>query len=141
MPTGRPRFQGKFQRRRQTKHVTFRQAYIALTMTVPRVTPSERANQIRAGSSVLIDVRQPKEWPAGVAEHARLLPLGDLCSSRREWKSFLQTAGDREFVLYCGAGVRSNIAARILRSEGFRAVNGGAYSEWVAAGWPTHPPN
>lgn len=90
---------------------------------------------------MLVDVRERKEWQKGFAETAVLLPLSDLSRSRVDWTKLRQTIGEREMILYCGAGVRSNLAARILRAEGFQAVNGGALRDWTAAGWPvSHPP-
>jgi rhodanese-related sulfurtransferase len=116
--------------------VTLRKYFKVLFTTVPRVAPNECADRIRAGATLLVDVREADEWPAGVADNAALLPLSDLYRSRQYWNTFLETVGDRELVLYCGAGVRSNFAARLLKAEGFRVANGGGFSDWAAAGWP-----
>ncbi|HEY0823328.1 MAG TPA: rhodanese-like domain-containing protein [Ramlibacter sp.] len=45
----------------------------------------------------------------------------------------------REFVLFCGAGWRSALAARTLQEMGMRNVAhiDGGYSEWVRQGAPT----
>ena len=111
-----------------------------LFMSVPRTTPAQSGADIHAGRSVLIDVREATEWSDGVAEKATLLPLSDLYRARRIWRPFLATVGDRELVLYCGAGVRSNFAARVLKAEGFRVANGGGLADWESAGWPVVPP-
>ena len=108
----------------------------ALFSPVGRVTPSRRFEALRAGRSVLVDVREPGEWEAGVAETSALLSLRDLIRARRQWRTFLAGVGERELVLYCGAGVRSHLACRLLKAEGYRAINGGAFREWKAAGWP-----
>jgi len=108
--------------------------------SIPRLHPADCAARIRSGAVVLIDVREPDEWTDGVAERAALLPLSDLNGPRTLWKPFLQTAANREMVLYCRAGGRSMIAAKVLAAEGFRTANGGAFSEWAAAGWPTVTP-
>ena len=120
--------------------MTPRKLLAALRVTVPRVSPATCIDRIRAGSALLVDVREKKEWQRGVAESALLLPLSDLSRSRVEFGALRERVGERELILYCGAGVRSNLAARILRTEGFRAVNGGALSEWVTAGWPIARP-
>jgi rhodanese-related sulfurtransferase len=117
--------------------VTPRQFLAAARVTIPRVTPDTVANRVRAGEALLIDVREPKEWATGHAEGAFLLPLSQLSRSRVDWDAVRHSVGDRGVILYCGAGVRSNLAARAFHAHGFHAVNGGALREWAAAGWPT----
>lgn len=124
--------------------MTFGEFFAAFRHSAPRVKPADCAARIRAGRALLVDVREHKEWQAGTAELAALLPLSDLCGAERSWKPFLATIGSREVVLFCGAGVRSGFAARVLRRRGIQAVNGGAFSEWQAFGWPIvrpAPPN
>lgn len=89
---------------------------------------------------MLVDVREKREWQRGFAESALLLPLSDLARSKVNWNQLRKTVGQREVIVYCGAGVRSHLAARILSAEGFRVVNGGGLSEWRAAGWPIAAP-
>jgi rhodanese-related sulfurtransferase len=108
--------------------------------SIPRLHPADCAERIRSGTIILIDVREPDEWAEGVAERAALLPLSDLNGPRTHWKPFLETAANRELVLYCRAGGRSMIAAKVLATEGFRTANGGAFSDWADAGWPTVTP-
>ena len=120
--------------------MTTRKLLAALRVSVPRVSPATCIDRIRAGSALLVDVRETKEWQRGFAESAVLLPLSELSRSRVNFVALRERVGDRELILYCGAGVRSNLAARILRTEGFRAVNGGALSEWVSVGWPVAKP-
>lgn len=108
----------------------------AMFTSVPRVAPAECAARVRGGKAILVDVREPAEWEGGVAQSARLLPLSDLTGPRVQWRPFLAETGDREILLYCAAGGRSGLAARLLAAEGFRAVNAGAIGEWLDSGWP-----
>ncbi|MSU47537.1 MAG: rhodanese-like domain-containing protein [Opitutus sp.] len=96
--------------------------------------------RVRSGEAILIDVREPREWTAGVAERAWLLPLSDLTGPRRRWLRFLVEHPGRETYVYCKSGGRSAIVARILAAEGFRAANAGSLAELVAAGWSVVPP-
>jgi rhodanese-related sulfurtransferase len=112
----------------------------ALFTPAPRFAAVDCFARVRSGAAVLIDVREPHEWPGGVAKGAVLLPLRDLSGSRTQWQPFLADNAGRELLLYCGAGVRSGMAARVLASEGFRAANAGSFSEWSAAGWPVVQP-
>lgn len=107
---------------------------------VRRVAPAEAAPRIRSGEAILIDVREPAEWKAGVAESARLLPMSDLVGRRRQWGPFLAEAAGKELLLYCAVGGRAGAAARILRAQGHRVGNAGGFRDWVAAGWPTTRP-
>ncbi len=107
----------------------------AMFKTAPRVAAADCFPRVRSGAALLIDVREPGEWTTGVAEQAVLLPLTDLTRSRVQWRAFLAANADRELLVYCQAGGRSAIAARVLASEGFRAANAGSLAEWSNAGW------
>jgi rhodanese-related sulfurtransferase len=112
----------------------------SLFTSAPQATPAECVARVRAGTAKLIDVRESREWTDGVARTAVLLPLSDLTGSRTQWSKFLQANAGSELLLYCAAGGRSGIAARILISEGHRATNVGSLAEWSAAGWPIEKP-
>jgi rhodanese-related sulfurtransferase len=112
----------------------------AMFTTAPRYAASDCLDRVRSGAAVLIDVREPSEWAAGVAERAVLLPLTDLTGGRALWKPFLAAHAGRELLCYCAAGGRSAIAARALAAEGFNAANAGSLGEWSAASWPVVPP-
>ena len=111
----------------------------ALRGSAPRFTPQECAARIRSGDAVLIDLREPNERHHGVVHRAVLLPFSDLTGARVQWKPFLAAVAGRELLLYCGAGVRSAIAARLLAVEGFRTANAGSFKELASAGWPLGP--
>ena len=112
----------------------------AMFTSAPRATPADCAARVRSGEALLVDVREPGEWSGGVAHSAKLLPLSDLTGARTQWKPFLADAAGREILLYCAAGGRSGLAARLLTVEGFRAANTGGLSDWAAAGWPVAKP-
>ncbi len=111
-----------------------------LFASAPRVNPLEGAPRIRSGQACLIDVREADEHSEAVVEGAMLLPLSDLAGARTQWQPFLATIAQKELFLYCGAGVRSGMAARVLTNEGFRASNAGSLADWEAAGWPVVRP-
>jgi rhodanese-related sulfurtransferase len=112
----------------------------ALFSSAPRLSPGECGARIHSGGAFLVDVREPGEWSAGVAKHAVLLPLSDLTGARVRWQAFLEASAGREILVYCVSGGRSGIAARILVSEGQRAVNTGGLADWSATGWPVVKP-
>ncbi|MDP3072714.1 MAG: rhodanese-like domain-containing protein [Opitutaceae bacterium] len=112
----------------------------SLFTSSPRRAPADCFAHVRTGTAILVDVREPGECRRGVAAQAVLLPLSDLAGRRKRWKPFLAAHGDRELVFYCGAGVRSGMAARTLAAEGFRTVNAGSFQAWADAGWPVVAP-
>jgi len=106
----------------------------------PGIAPAAAAAEVAAGTAVIIDVREPAEWAAGVAAPAVLLPLSDLRGARREWGPFLAAHRGRRLLLYCAAGGRSGLAAELLRREGWSTENLGSYARWGAAGLPVRRP-
>ena len=109
-------------------------------MAGPSISPAEADARIKAGTAVLIDVREPDEWADGVAEPALLCSLSDLRGGRAQWKAVLEANRDKELILYCASGARSGIAAGMLRKEGFNAVNAGGFGDWRSAGLPVRTP-
>lgn len=108
----------------------------SLFTRVPRARPAECAARVRSGEALLVDVREPGEWKGGVADQAVLLSLSDLYGARTHWQSFLARSRGRELILYCKAGGRSALAAKLLAAEGFNAADGGSLAAWKRSGWP-----
>ena len=103
----------------------------------PQVRPDELKTALKAGTAVLVDVREPSEWAAtGTARDSALLPLSDLRGERRQWKPFLEQHRGKQLFLYCQSGARSSMAAALLRREGFNARNAGSLAALDRAGWP-----
>lgn len=114
-------------------------AFIAwmLRRARPQVKPDELKSALKAGMAVLVDVREPSEWPAtGTAKDAALLPLSDLRGERRQWTPFLEKHRGKRLFLYCQSGTRSAMAAAQLRGEGLDARNAGSLASLDRAGWP-----
>ncbi|GAB5559768.1 MAG: hypothetical protein SynsKO_14150 [Synoicihabitans sp.] len=106
-----------------------------------RVAPVDAAARVKAGTAILIDVREPDEWIPGVAAPAYLLPLSDLRSDRKKWGHVLKEAKGKQLLLYCRSGGRSGQAAAILAKEGFQTANVGGYGDWKSAKLPTRKPD
>ncbi len=83
------------------------------------------------GAAVLLDVREPQEWQAGRAPQAEHISLGRLESRLAELPR------DRQIITVCRSGRRSALAAQLLTSRGYRAVNlRGGMTAWAEAGLP-----
>jgi rhodanese-related sulfurtransferase len=78
---------------------------------------------------VLVDVRDPGEFAAGHAPHARSVPLGQLEANR------FTLPMNRRLIAMSRRGERSADATIELREMGFQAVNlEGGLEAWAAAG-------
>jgi rhodanese-related sulfurtransferase len=113
-------------------------AFIAWTVwrARPEIKPEALRAALKAGTAILVDVREPAEWTTGTAKHAALLPLSDLRGPRRQWNAFLEKNRGKQFLLYCQSGTRSASAAAQLRKEGLAALNAGSLAALDRAGWP-----
>jgi rhodanese-related sulfurtransferase len=88
--------------------------------------------------SVLIDVREDREWLAGHLPQAMHLGKGII---ERDIEAVVQDK-QQTLVLYCGGGFRSALAADVLQKMGYTDVLSlaGGYSAWVNAGLPLEKP-
>lgn len=92
---------------------------------VKTVTTDQLAEKLKAGTAVLIDVREPSEFAAGRIPGAVNIPLGSLS---REAPTLDPAA---ETFLICASGHRSATAAERLKKLGFEhaySVKGGMHA-------------
>lgn len=108
---------------------------------IKKLSIQETHELVKAGSVLLIDVRQPNEWAEGRPQGAKGVTLQD--------PEFLakvdQIAGGNKsaaLVITCKAGPRAENAAAILAAAGFTdlAVMTGCWMDWAAAGLPADLP-
>jgi rhodanese-related sulfurtransferase len=109
-------------------------------MAGPSIGAAEADARVKAGTAVLIDVREPGEWAGWVAAPAQLCSLSDLRGARAQWKAVLEANKDKELILYCASGARSGVAAGVLRKEGYNVVNAGGFGSWRGADLPVRQP-
>ena len=90
---------------------------VVRSSSVRQLTPRELSERLRRGDPIeLIDVREPYEWRIARIDGARLVPLGRIAASGPE------LARDRDIVLYCHHGVRSEAAGEQLVALGFDRI-------------------
>lgn len=96
------------------------------------------AAQRAASPSLLIDVREDREWAVDHCAGAIHLGRGVLERDIR------QAVSDKNapIILYCGGGFRSALAAENLQRMGYTNVSSmaGGIREWRAAGLPLQTP-
>ncbi|MCS6958578.1 MAG: rhodanese-like domain-containing protein [Pseudanabaenaceae cyanobacterium SKYGB_i_bin29] len=95
------------------------------------VTAAELKEKLDQDQVLLIDVREPGEFSAERIPGARLIPL-----SKFDPKHIPAT--DKEVVLYCRSGKRSEMAAQKLLAAGWNSVTNlqGGITSWKQAGLP-----
>lgn len=88
--------------------------------------------------SVLIDVREDREWQAGHLPQAMHLGKGII---ERDIENAVQDK-QQTLVLYCGGGYRSALAADMLQKMGYTDVwsLAGGYTAWLEAGFAVEKP-
>jgi rhodanese-related sulfurtransferase len=112
--------------------------FVALTLwrARPQIKPDALRAALKAGTAILVDVREPAEWTSGTAKNATLLPISDLRGARQQWNAFLEKNRGKQLLVYCQSGSRSALAAAQLRGEGLNALNAGSLAALERAGWP-----
>ena len=93
----------------------------------------------------LLDIREAEEVAAeGSIPGAVHVPRGLLefrLDPASPWFDASLTTGVQEWVLYCGVGWRSALAAKALQDMGLQGVShlGGGFQAWLAAGGAVEP--
>ena len=100
----------------------------------PEISVSEAYTRYQNGAFVL-DVRTPEEWNDFHAPGTTLIPLDQLASRLNELPR------DKEIVVVCRSGNRSQQGRDILLNAGFQQVTSmqGGLNEWRANGYPVEP--
>ena len=91
-----------------------------------------QAAQKRDEGAFILDVREPSEWVSFHIPGATLIPLGELPARLSE------VPKDREIVVVCRSGNRSQTGRDILIEAGFAKATSmaGGVNDWQAQGLP-----
>ncbi|MGZ5581812.1 MAG: rhodanese-like domain-containing protein [Usitatibacter sp.] len=86
------------------------------------------------GLSLILDVREEKEFAAGHLPRARNIPLKDLAGRVGEIAKFK----DKPVIVTCKSGTRAGAACRLLHKAGFSNVHHlkGGITAWQQASLP-----
>jgi len=106
----------------------------ASTSLAPDISVPDAYSKYQNGAYVL-DVRTVEEWNEFHAPNTTLIPLNQLAARVNE------VPRDREIVVVCRSGNRSQQGRDILLNAGFTNVTSmtGGLNEWRAAGYPIKP--
>ena len=100
----------------------------------PTINADEAYSKYQSGAFVLA-VRTQEEWDEYHAPNTTLIPLDQLVSRLNE------VPRDKEIVVVCRSGNRSQQGRDILLNAGFKQVTSmtGGLNEWRAKGYPIEP--
>ncbi|MDW8326004.1 MAG: rhodanese-like domain-containing protein [Anaerolineales bacterium] len=103
------------------------------TTTLPKEISVTEAATMREAGAFILDVRQPEEWMEYHIPGSTLIPLDQLSARLSE------VPRDREIVVVCRSGNRSQQGRDILLQAGFTRVTSmaGGLRRWAASGLPT----
>lgn len=88
-----------------------------------------KAKELQDAGALLIDVRESHEYKSGHAPGAKHISLGVLDRRLKEIPK------EREILVICQSGMRSEQAARLLSSNGYNVTNvSGGMVNWQRAG-------
>lgn len=101
--------------------------------SLPLEVDVQQAYQMVEDGAFLLDVRTPEEWDEYHAPQATLIPLDELPNRLDE------IPRDRDIVVICRSGNRSQVGRDILLDAGFERVtsSSGGMKAWASAGYPT----
>lgn len=105
----------------------------AATSAIPKEISVQEAYAMRQDGAFILDVRQPEEWEEYHIPGSTLIPLGELESRLSE------VPKDKEIVVVCRSGNRSQQGRDILASAGFTQVTSmaGGLKDWRSSGYET----
>lgn len=103
---------------------------------------AEVAARLSAPDVQLVDIRDVRELASGTvvgAYHAPRCMLEFWVDPESPYFKPIFADESKEFILFCGAGWRSALAAKTLQDMGMKNVAhiDGGYTEWVKLGAPT----
>jgi len=107
----------------------------ATPATPAEISVQEAYQLYQKGDAYFVDVREQSEWDEYHAPNTTLIPLGQLAARVNE------VPKDKEIVVVCRSGNRSQQGRDILKQAGFTNVTSmaGGLSPGRSSGYPTEP--
>jgi rhodanese-related sulfurtransferase len=104
----------------------------------PFVSLEQARIALEQKSAIVLDIRETTEHATGVAEGAKLMPMGLIAKRIAE----LPKAGDTPLYVICNTQNRSARVVEQLRASGFTNASYvmGGMSAWASRGWPMVKP-
>ncbi|RBW68643.1 rhodanese-like domain-containing protein [Bacillus taeanensis] len=96
------------------------------TKGIRQITTKELKNELKDNNKQFIDVRTPGEYKGNHIKNFKNIPLHELSKKANELSK------EKEVVVICQSGMRSNKGSKILKKLGFKNVTNvkGGMSAW-----------
>lgn len=85
-------------------------------MPVRQITTDELKKELNNKNKQFIDVRTPMEYKANHIKQFKIIPLNTLRSQATHLSK------EKEVIVICRSGMRSNVAAKQLKKLGFKKI-------------------
>jgi rhodanese-related sulfurtransferase len=116
---------------------TVKQMLEAANAAVPKITPEQAAEMIKAGNTLILDVRDAPE----VSASGKIFGAVNVSRGMLEFRADPDSPyHDKNFdksktmILYCASGGRSALAGKLLKDMGYEKVyNVGGFKDWTGA--------
>jgi len=108
-------------------------------MAAYEISPSEVVKKVRSGEDIiLLDVRTPEEYEEIHLENSLLLPVQELNQKTLDQIGLGQDMKDKEIVIYCRSGARSQTAYNIMKELGYTNIKSvaGGMIHWTEDQYP-----
>jgi rhodanese-related sulfurtransferase len=124
-------------KRRVPMATNVKQMLEAANAAVPKITPDQAADMIKAGNTLILDVRDAPE----VATSGKVAGALNVSRGMLEFRADPDSPyHDKTFdkgktvILYCASGGRSALAGKVLKDMGYEKVyNVGGFKDWTGA--------
>ncbi|HVG60586.1 MAG TPA: rhodanese-like domain-containing protein [Hyalangium sp.] len=111
--------------------------------TVPKLSPAQAAEKMRAGDVLVVDVRDPTEVQQSGKLKGALNVSRGMLEFRADPESQYHNPAfqkDKTILLHCASGGRSALAGKTLQEMGYTTVfNIGGFKDLAASGLATEP--
>lgn len=102
---------------------------------IPAISPKESMELFTQKKAIIVDVRETDELKNGMVKDAMIMPLSLLNTDAFE-EIVKSLPSDKDLIIYCRSGRRSNVMGIELEKRGYQVWNMGAFSAWRDAGLP-----
>lgn len=101
---------------------------------VGQLNPAGAVRLMNDHETLVVDVREANEMSSGLIKGAMHIPVSALNKRISE----LEKYKDRQVLVYCRSGSRSNYACKVMKKAGFEKVNNlaGGIMAWSSANMP-----
>jgi rhodanese-related sulfurtransferase len=118
-----------------SEHSGFEKLVADAKKNITEIRPTDAAEKLKSGNTVIVDVREKDEWDEEHIPDAIHLSRGTIELEIEEKVPDPNTT----IICHCGGGGRSALAAESLQKMGYKNVRSmaGGLKAWKAAGLPT----